>query len=362
MFPDREMQTMNSKVQSLKDFLAGQGRVALVEVVATKGSTPRDKGAFMLVSGTAILGTIGGGQLEYMAIDKARQMLFSPLEGGEERSANGREKANDLAFSATNARSHSEGRAAERPEGIVSEGRTSSTAATRPPGGFAATLPSRGRDARATLDIPLGPEIGQCCGGRVKVVIRLVDAALAQELVAAAEAEEARLPHVYIFGGGHVGQALASATALLPALVVVIESRTDALEGMPEAVETRLTPMPEAVVRDAPAGAAFVILTHDHALDFLIVAEALKRRDAAYVGMIGSRTKKATFRNWVLKTADGNEAQFAGLVSPIGGEAVKDKRPQVIAALAAAEIMTALVAHATASAAPPRSHGKVLAG
>ncbi|UVC18823.1 xanthine dehydrogenase accessory protein XdhC [Mesorhizobium onobrychidis] len=318
---------MNAKVQSLKAFLARAGRVALVEVAGTKGSTPREKGAFMLVSGAAIFGTIGGGQLEYMAIDKARQLLFSPLAGEM---------------------------AAKRPEGVVSEGtaRASSTAAATPPDGFAASLPSRGRDIRATLDIALGPEIGQCCGGRVEVLIRLVDAALARELVAAAEAEEAQLPHVYIFGGGHVGQALASAAALLPVHVVVVETRAEALDGMPDTVETSLTPMPESMVRNAPAGAAFVVLTHDHALDFLIVAEALKRRDAAYVGMIGSKTKKATFRSWFLKSADGSEAELDRLVSPIGGDAVKDKRPQVIAALAAAEIMTALVAHATASAAP----------
>lgn len=356
---------MTSKVQSLKAFLADAGRVALVEVAGTKGSTPREKGAFMLVSGAASFGTIGGGQLEYMAIDKARQMLFSPLEGGEERSANGREKANDLAFSATNARSHSERQAAKRTEGVVSEGiaRASSTAAATPPDGFAAALPSSGRDVSATLDIPLGPEIGQCCGGRVEVSIRLVDAALAQELIAAAEAEEAQLPHVYIFGGGHVGQALASAVALLPVRVVVVETRVEALEGMPDTVETSLTPMPEAVVREAPPGSAFVVLTHDHALDFLIATEALKRRDAAYVGMIGSKTKKATFRSWFLKSADGSEAEFARLVSPIGGDAVKDKRPQVIAALAAAEIMMALAAHAMASAAPhPASRGKAMAG
>ncbi|CAN7269590.1 xanthine dehydrogenase accessory protein XdhC [Mesorhizobium sp. LjNodule214] len=318
---------MNSKVHSLKAFLAGAGRVALVEVAGTKGSTPREKGAFMLVSRMAIFGTIGGGQLEYMAIDKARQMLLGEM-------------------------------AAKRPEGAGSArlGKMSSTAAAIPPGGFAATLPSRGRGARievdevcATLDVPLGPEIGQCCGGRVEVSIRLLDAALEAELIRNAEAEEARLPHVYLFGGGHVGQALASALALLPIHAVVVETRADALEGMPETVETRLTPMPEAVVREAPAGSAFAILTHDHALDFLIVAEALKRDDAAYVGMIGSKTKKATFKNWFLKSADGSEAEFARLVSPIGGDAVKDKRPPVIAALAAAEIMTALVAHAASA-------------
>jgi xanthine dehydrogenase accessory factor len=288
---------MTSKVQSLKDFLAGQGLVALAEVAGTRGSTPREKGAFMLVSQAAIFGTIGGGQLEYMAIDKARQMLGSspsPLRGGAAGKAD-----------------------------LVGGG--------------------------ATLDVPLGPEIGQCCGGRVEVLIRLVGPALTAELIAAAQAEEARLPYVYIFGGGHVGQSLASAVALLPVRVVVVETRAEALDGMPETVETRLTPMPEAEARKAPAGNAFAILTHDHALDFLIVAEALKRDDTAYVGMIGSKTKKATFRTWFLKSADGSQAQFARLVSPIGGDGVKDKRPQVIAALAAAEIMTALVTHTAAS-------------
>ena len=111
---------------------------------------------------------------------------------------------------------------------------------------------------------------------------------------------------------------------------------------MPSGVKTTLTPVPEEVVRKAEPGAAFIVLTHDHALDFMIVAEALKRKDAAYVGMIGSKTKKATFRSWFLKSAGGTEQEFSHLVSPIGGNTVADKRPPVIAALAAAEVMTAL--------------------
>ena len=297
---------MNSKVQGLKEFLGQTGRIALVEVAATKGSTPREAGAFMLVSASSILGTIGGGQLEYMATDKARQMLG--------KGARSQASANEARIEVD--------------------------------------------EVCATLDVPLGPEIGQCCGGRVEVLIRLVDGLLEQQLIAKAESDEAHLPHVYLFGGGHVGQALAASLALLPIHVVVVETRADALDGMPQTVETRLTPMPEAVVREAPAGSAFAILTHDHALDFLIVAEALKRDDTAYVGMIGSKTKKATFRNWFLKSAEGSEAQFGRLVSPIGGNAVKDKRPPVIAALAAAEIMTALVSHgveALASTAPEKA-------
>ncbi|GLS33975.1 xanthine dehydrogenase accessory factor [Mesorhizobium albiziae] len=294
---------MTSKLQNLRTFLAAHGPVALVEVAGTKGSTPREKGAWMLVSPSAIHGTIGGGQLEYMAIDKARQMLgTSPRSSGK---------------------------------------------------GARATIDVH--EVCATLDVPLGPEIGQCCGGRVEVLIQLADEKILAKLVAVAESEEGKSPHIYIFGGGHVGKALAEALSLLPVRAVVIETREDELEGIAEAVETRLTPLPEEVVREAPAGSAFAVLTHDHALDFLIVAEALKRGDTAYVGMIGSQTKKATFKSWFLKTAGGTEQEFSRLVSPIGGDAVKDKRPQVIAALAAAEMMTALVLHAAAKPAA-RSH------
>jgi xanthine dehydrogenase accessory factor len=266
--------------ESVKTFLDAASATAMVEVARAKGSTPREAGAYMLVSLTAIHGTIGGGQLEFMAIDQARQML-ADVKGLRE----------------------------------------------------------------LMLDVPLGPEIGQCCGGRVEVLIRLVDDNMKAELIEGAEEEDRQLPHIYLFGGGHVGHALASAALLLPVKVTVVETRSEALEGMPAGVVVKLTSVPEEMVRSAPAGAAFVVLTHDHALDFLIVSEALKRTDAAYVGMIGSKTKKATFKSWFMKSANGNEADFSRLVSPIGGDTVRDKRPAVIAALAAAEIITALAAH-----------------
>jgi len=330
---------MTSTVRDLKDFLGRTGPLALVEVAATKGSTPRETGAFMLVSRAAIHGTIGGGQLEYMAIDKARQVLrnlpalsppLTPPRKGEGNLPH--------AKSSTPLRG-----------GVRSGGNSAD---------FTDGMRLDVHEVCATLDIPLGPEIGQCCGGRVEVAIRPVDPALAADLIAAAERQEQRLPHLYIFGGGHVGKALAAAVALLPVRAVVVETRAEELEGMPPGVATRLTPMPETAVREAPAGSAFAVLTHDHALDFLIVAEALKRSDTAYVGMIGSKTKKATFRSWFLKTAGGTEAEFSRLVSPIGGEAVKDKRPSVIAALAAAEMMTALALHGVGAASEVAEAGR----
>ncbi|WP_313196737.1 xanthine dehydrogenase accessory protein XdhC [Shinella zoogloeoides] len=260
--------------EDIRDFLRREPTVILVEVTGAAGSTPRDTDAWMLVSERSIFATIGGGQLEYMAIDQARRALRSGL-------------------------------------------------------------------AAEPMNVPLGPEIGQCCGGRVGLAFTAVGPSLAGDLVARSEREMAARPHVYVFGAGHVGDALAMALSLAPLRVILVDTREDELMAstVPR-IETCLTPMPEAVVRDAPAGSSFVILTHDHALDFLIAAEALRRTDAAYVGMIGSKTKRATFRNW-LSRESGSPGLFEKLVCPIGGTALKDKRPAVIATLAAAEIMTA---------------------
>ncbi|MFC3071759.1 xanthine dehydrogenase accessory protein XdhC [Shinella pollutisoli] len=260
--------------EDIRDFLRREKASVLVEVTGAAGSTPRDTDAWMLVSEGAIFSTIGGGQLEYMAIDEARRALRS-------------------------------GRAA------------------------------------GPMNVPLGPEIGQCCGGRVGLSFAAVDAALAERLVARADREMAERPHVYVFGAGHVGDALAMALSLSPLRVVLVDTReAELVASAVPGIETCLTAMPEAVVRAAPAGSSFVILTHDHALDFLIAAEALKRQDAAYVGMIGSKTKRATFRNWLSREI-GRPETFERLTCPIGGTALKDKRPSVIAALAAAEILTA---------------------
>ncbi len=263
----------------LRAFLQADGGCMLVEVAAVDGSTPREAGAWMLVSATATFATIGGGQLEFMAIDHARRAL------------------------------------------------------------------RQGQPA-APLTIPLGPEIGQCCGGRVQLVFATVTPALSARLLERRDREIAARPSVHLFGAGHVGNALALALSLAPVRTILVDGRADELAAARiPGVETRLTAVPEAVVREAPKGSAFVVLTHDHALDFLIAAEALRRDDAAYVGMIGSKTKRATFRSWLSR--EGGPATLADrLVCPIGGAMLHDKRPAVIATLAAAEILTAVLSPA----------------
>jgi xanthine dehydrogenase accessory factor len=198
---------------------------------------------------------------------------------------------------------------------------------------------ARARKAmRGMMDVPLGPEIGQCCGGRAVVMLRVVLLPDRERLMAQLRADEASLPHVFMFGSGHVGKALARALAALPLHLHVIDTRPDELHDLPAGVDARAVPMPEAVVRSAPRGSAFVILTHDHALDFMIAAEALKRPDAPYVGMVGSKTKRAKFASWY-REVGGRDGDLERLVLPIGDFGYVDTRPEVIAALAAAEIM-----------------------
>ncbi|WP_419914170.1 xanthine dehydrogenase accessory protein XdhC [Hoeflea sp.] len=267
---------MVSRATRLSQFLAANNPVTRITVDEALGSTPRETGTWMLVSEAGLFGTIGGGQLELMAINTARNLLKS----GEK----------DM-----------------------------------------------------VMDVPLGPEIGQCCGGRVKLGIDLLDRQAIDDLIAGARKDDAALPQVYIFGAGHVGKALAEALSLLPVRPILVETRQEELDSSAADVEKRLAAMPESLVDEAAPGSAFVVLTHDHALDFMIVQRALARKDASYVGMIGSKTKRATFVSWHQKEG-GNRADCDRLLCPIGGNAVRDKRPPVIAALVAAEVMAAVLA------------------
>lgn len=194
------------------------------------------------------------------------------------------------------------------------------------------------------MDIPLGPEIGQCCGGRTQLCCRLATPDVLEALKHRLRNESDDWPDVYLFGAGHVGRALAIALKPLPLTTTVIETRQEELDALPADINARLVAMPEALISDVPAGSAVVILTHDHALDFLIAQQALARADLAYVGMIGSATKRATFASWLGRAGD-SKAALDRLTLPIGGAAVKDKRPEVIAAMTAAELLTAFAAY-----------------
>lgn len=272
---------METNARSLNRFFGANGPVVRVALTEVQGSSPREAGTVMYVTAHALWGTIGGGQLEFMVIERAREMLAT--------------------------------------------------------GGLA-----------DRLDIPLGPEIGQCCGGRVMIALARMSERDREAACEIMRQTEAARPHVYVMGAGHVGRALAKQLQHLPVHCVLIDTRADELANCSADVEARLSAIPEFDIQTAPTGSAFVVLTHDHALDFLLTSEALGRGDAAYVGMIGSATKRAKFASWCRDTCDGLATQ--NLTCPIGASGSRDKRPSVIAAFVAAEVIAALTSEPAASA------------
>jgi len=240
----------------------------------------------------------------------------------------------------------------------------------------------RGPAVRRSL--ALGPELAQCCGGRVEWRIETFDRRDAAELANLAAAEdgsgasvaawvdsggrvermvrakaaaggceagpgreewteplgEGARP-VYLFGAGHVGRALALALGPLPFAVRWIDSRAEAFPAYAPAnvaMAHAPAPAPAAELMNAPAGALVVVMTHSHPLDLEIVAEALRLERFGFVGLIGSATKRARFLSQ-MRAAGLSEAMLAKLVCPIGLKGIAGKEPAVIAASTAAQLL-----------------------
>jgi xanthine dehydrogenase accessory factor len=143
---------------------------------------------------------------------------------------------------------------------------------------------------------------------------------------------------LYIFGAGHVGRALILAFAPLPFRIRWIDTRPDAF---PAAIPANVTPMgadPESVMAQAGEGSFVLILTHSHPLDLSLTAAALKNPAIAYLGLIGSATKKARFLSRLAEAGMGEEAR-ARVVCPIGLPGLGSKLPAAIAASVAADLL-----------------------
>ncbi|MFL6696294.1 MAG: xanthine dehydrogenase accessory protein XdhC [Vitreoscilla sp.] len=262
----------------------------VVEIVDARGSAPRGAGTRMLVSAAQAIGTIGGGHLEYKALAAARAML-----------------------------------------------------ATREP------VPRRER-------YPLGPSLGQCCGGVVELQYALLD-----DQALAHWPDSPPLLHLQMHGGGHVGRAIATLLATLDVRCDWIDERDDGFAPTttlgtpwPDSVRIRVAEGAEAEVAAAPPGAFFLVLTHDHALDLRIVEAALRRDDAAFVGVIGSKTKRERFRHRLAQRGLSEE-RVARMQCPVGLPGISGKQPEIIALAVVAQLMQHAPARADAlSPASPR--------
>jgi xanthine dehydrogenase accessory factor len=177
--------------------------------------------------------------------------------------------------------------------------------------------------APALRDFPLGPELGQCCGGHVSVLFEPLRPALF---------------HVALFGAGHVGRALAAILAPLRLRVIWIDTRADELTNAPAGVAVRASTDPAREVSTLPAGTLVLVMTHDHQIDFGIVAAALPRADLAGVGLIGSRTKHRRFAGRLARSGMA-AGTIERLICPIGVPGAGGKHPAEIAIAVAAQVL-----------------------
>ena len=302
---------------TIAEMIATHGACALVTVAGVRGSAPREAGARMVVRPDGgFRGTVGGGELEWRAIAAARDAL-----------------------------SHQDAPA-------------------------------------ATLSrFALGPDLGQCCGGSVRLlnevfgrdrldearslaareadgpfrtrgrlgpraVERAVDDTVASdgpavEIEGDLVVERFRDPRhpVWLFGAGHVGRALMLALAPLPFDLTWIDERDGIFPAaLPAGVRSVRSADPTAEIARAPARAAIVVMTHSHPLDLAIVHAALAAGRFGYVGLIGSKAKRARFASR-LRKAGIPEARITELVCPVGMPSIRSKHPAAIATGIAAQLL-----------------------
>ena len=188
--------------------------------------------------------------------------------------------------------------------------------------------------ARRTITKSLGPDLGQCCGGRVTLLLESFTQADVFEIESRASKESDEATHLHLWGAGHVGRALVLALAPLPFEISWWDVRDNAFPShVPENVTCRL-----GEPKDMKKLGLVLVMTHSHALDFEIVDFALRNRAFSHVGLIGSETKRARFLKRLAET--GHRAEnIARLTCPIGNKAISSKHPAVIAASVAAQLL-----------------------
>jgi xanthine dehydrogenase accessory factor len=309
----------------------------LITVARVDGSAPREVGAKMLVTLDAQFDTIGGGHLEFCAIQKAREMLLTPAAQFKDEVA-----------------------------------------------------PHYQRFA-------LGPSLGQCCGGVVYLLFETMTSQLCEELQTVqqrwlarmdskryvcldaseraladehgevvighvphiAEANEfesgiyhdqlqrrwfvdvirAHRQHLMLFGAGHVGAAIVKLLADLPCYVTWVDER-DAIfpADLPANVQVEQTDTPESLIAQAPSNTSYLVMTHSHALDQHLSEAILRKQSFTWFGLIGSRSKRMQFESR-LRARGIPASRLTKMICPIGLPDITGKAPAVIALSVAAQLV-----------------------
>jgi xanthine dehydrogenase accessory factor len=184
-------------------------------------------------------------------------------------------------------------------------------------------------------EIALGPTLGQCCGG----VLRLRWQPLSAATIGVWPLPQP-LFHLQLYGAGHVGRAIARLLEGIDCRVQWIDERDSEFPptaAVPHIERLCLEPV-EAEVMRAPPGAFYLVLTHSHDLDLRITEAILRRGDFAYLGLIGSATKRARFVHRFEQRGIGADT-LARLTCPIGVPGIAGKEPEVIAIAVLAQLL-----------------------
>lgn len=251
-------QTINWQAAVNESHDRGLGFV-LVTVVGANGSTPREGGSKIVVTDDQTFDTIGGGQLEFLAIQKSRELL------------------------------------------------------------------SDGVSLQKLEHFPLASKAEQCCGGSMTLMFEVFP--------------EAGL-RIAIFGAGHVAKAVVNILAACDTRIDWVDSRPEQFpESLPCNVMAHSTVDPLMFAAQLKTNTRVLILTHDHALDYRILATMLDETDNDYIGLIGSETKAKRFMKRLQHDGFSTDDQ-ARCRCPVGIPGVKGKRPMEVAVSIAAEVLS----------------------
>jgi xanthine dehydrogenase accessory factor len=326
-------------LQALMGMLQYEPVVIRVVLATVRGSAPREPGAGMLVASSGIEGTIGGGQLEWEALVAARALLddgATPARiqrivlgtdrgqccGGVVEVWMERYTCGDL--------------------GLLEAG---SLAAQRGATVLMSTMRRTAVERRIACHTGIGIEVSQLLQAPYARAASRIRRNANGEVTLFERLDDV-LPPLWLFGAGHVGQALARILSELPLRLTWIDSRAEQFPAqVPAAIQVVHSTEPVQSVAAAPAGARFLVMTHSHPVDYALCRAILARTDFAWAGLIGSKSKAARFRSRLASDGFDRDA-IARLVCPIGIGGIASKWPAAIAVGVAAQVMRDISAQA----------------
>ena len=328
----------------------------VVTVISTRGSVPRAAGTRMLVAADQVVGTIGGGHLEFKAIGIARDMLMEGAAASVQRFPLGASLGQccgglmNLMFETVPANAEWIGEL----NNALARGKCCvMLTGLKPNSGDA--LPGRlvvaGERVAGTLgnDTVDALALSQIAGQQDRSLPSAVLCINGVDCFA-----ETLMPdnfHVVLFGAGHVGRALVKILAELDYAITWVDSRENEFpKGLPENVIATVSDAPEEEVARAWPDSYFLVMTHSHPLDQLLAEAILRRGDCAYFGLIGSQTKRKLFERRLALRGISRES-LSTMTCPIGHSTdtpITSKEPMAIAVAVAAELIALRERHIAA--------------